>query len=88
VSKKKSYMNKSNLIKEGFFDKLKSFLTLRPNLKGKEKISYLNKIKLALKVSNLNKAVDDFEKVSKKHLGKDYPKNIKLGRFEPKDFLK
>ena len=88
MSKKKSYMDKSNLIKEGFFDKLKSFLTSRPKLQGKDKISYLNKIKLALKVSNLNKAIDDFEKASKKHLGKDYPKNIKLGRFEPKDFLK
>ena len=88
MSKKKSYMNKSNLIKEGFFDKLKSFLTSRPKLQGKDKISYLNKIKLALKVSNLNKAIDDFEKVSKKHLGKDDPKNTKLGRFEPKDFLK
>tara|TARA_A100001391_G_scaffold19826_1_gene10918 strand:+ start:1033 stop:1299 length:267 start_codon:yes stop_codon:yes gene_type:complete len=88
VSKKKSYMDKSNLIKEGFFDKLKSFLTSRPKLQGKDKISYLNKIKLALKVSNLNKAIDNFEKVSRKHLGDDYPEHIKLGRFEPKDFLK
>ena len=53
-------MNKSNLINEGFFDKIKSFLTSRPKLKGKEKINYLNKIKLALKVSKLNKSIDDF----------------------------
>ncbi len=88
MSKKKSYMDKSNLIKEGFFDKIKSFLTSRPKLKGKDKISYLNKIKLALKVSNLNKSIDDFEKVSRKHLGDDYPEHIKLGRFKPEDFLK
>ena len=37
MSKKKSYMSKSNLIKEGFFDKIKSFLTSRPKLKGKDK---------------------------------------------------
>ena len=62
-------MNKSNLINEGFFDKIKSFLTSRPKLKGKEKINYLNKIKLALKVSKLNKSIDDFEKIAREELG-------------------
>jgi|TARA_A100001201_G_scaffold121249_1_gene104890 hypothetical protein len=88
VSKKKSYMDKSNLIKEGFFDKIKSFLTSRPKLKGKDKISYLNKIKLALKVSKLNKSIDNFEKVARAELGDEYMDKLNLGRFEPKDFLK
>ena len=85
MSKKKSYMNKSNLINEGFFDKIKSFLRKRPKPKGKQKISFLNGIKLALKVSDLNKSVDKFEKSLKKELGDDYPD---LPRYTPEDFLK
>ncbi len=85
MSKKKSYMNQSNLINEGFFDKLKSFLVKRPKPKGKKKISFLNKIKLSLKVSNLNSAVDKFEKSLKKQLGDDYPD---LPRYKPEDFIK
>ena len=85
MSKKKSYMNKSNLINEGFFDKIKSFLRKRPKPKGKQKISYLNSIRLALKVSDLNKSVDKFEKSLKKELGDDYPD---LPRYTPEDFLK
>tara|TARA_R100001015_G_C4559975_1_gene120012 strand:+ start:22 stop:279 length:258 start_codon:yes stop_codon:yes gene_type:complete len=85
VSKKKSYMNKSNLINEGFFDKLKSFLKKRPKPKGKEKIGLLNKIKLALKVSGLNRAVDAFEKELKRKHGDDYPD---LPRYDASDFIK
>ena len=81
-------MNKSNLINEGFFDKIKSFLTSRPKLKGKEKINYLNKIKLALKVSKLNKSIDDFEKIAREELGDEYMDKANLGRFKPEDFLK
>ena len=82
MSNNKSYMNKKNLIQENFFDKLKSFLSKK---KGKEKISLLNKIKLSLKVADLNNSVSKFEKSLKKQLGKDYPN---LPRYKPEDFLR
>ena len=34
--KKKSYMNRNSLLSEGFFDKLKNFLRLRPKIDKKE----------------------------------------------------
>ena len=48
----------------------------------------LKSLKLALNVSGLNKSIDDFEKASRKHLGKDFPKDLKVPRFEPSDFIK
>ena len=33
-------------------------------------------------------SLDDFEKASRKHLGKDFPKDLKVPRFEPSDFIK
>ena len=87
MSKKKSYMNQSNLINEGFFSQLKRFMKNRPKIKGKKKLSILKSLKLALTVSGLNKAIDDFEKASRKHLGKDFPKDFKVPRYEPSDFI-
>ena len=60
MSKKKSYMNNKNLIKEGFFDKLSTFLKNRPKVSGKKKLGILKTIKLALTVSGLNKDIDKF----------------------------
>ena len=88
MSKKKSYMNNSNILNEGFFDKLSKFLKDRPIVKGKKKLGVLKSLKLALGISGLNKAIDDFEKASRKHLGDDFPKDFKVPRFEPKDFIK
>ena len=88
MSNKKSYMNQSNLINEGFFDNLSKFLKNRPKVSGKKNLGILKSLKLALNVSGLNKAIDDFEKVSRKHLGKDFPKDLKVPRFEPSDFIK
>jgi len=85
VSKKKSYMNNSNLIKEGFFDKLSTFLKNRPKVSGKKKLGILKTIKLALSVSGLNKDIDKFEKLLKKQLGNDYPD---MPRFKSSDFIK
>ena len=85
MSKKKSYMNQSNLITEGFFDKIKTFLQNRPKAKGKERVGLLNKIKLALKTAGVNKSIDQYEKLIKKRFGKDYPD---LPRFKPEDFLR
>ena len=78
-------MNQSNLITEGFFDKIKTFLQNRPKVKGKERVGLLNKIKLALKTAGVNKSIDEYEKLIKKRFGKDYPD---LPRFKPEDFLR
>jgi len=78
MSKKKSYMNKENLLSEGFFDKLKSFIKNKKafNLLKEDKtfMGYLNK---------LNKNVDDIEKYFK-----DQDIQISLDKFSAKDFRK
>ena len=52
MSNKKSYMNKSNLITEGFFDKLKSLLGL-----DSKKVKILKKDKkINQNLNNLNKS--------------------------------
>ena len=60
----------------------------RPKFQGKKKLSILKRLKMALAVSGLNNAISDFEKASRKHLGDDFPKDFKVPRFEPKDFIK
>jgi len=85
VVKKKSYMSDGNLLKEGFFNKLSTFLKNRPKVKGKKKLGILKSLKLALGVSGLNSAINDYEKLVKKELGDDYPD---LPRFQASDFIK
>ena len=82
MSNKKSYMN-TNLLSEGFFDKIAKFLRLRPKLDSKKKKNVSNKLKR--NVGEVNRAVDKFEDAIKKHLGDDYPN---LPRFKPEDFLR
>ena len=66
MSKRKSYMDKSNLINEGFFDKLGKFLKSRPKPhSSRQKMSLLKKIKLALGLSGLNRSIDNYEKMIK-----------------------
>ena len=72
----------TNLLSEGFFDKIAKFLRLRPKLDSKKKKNVSNKLKR--NVGEVNRAVDKFEAAIKKHLGKDYPD---LPRFKPEDFL-
>ena len=83
MSKKKSYMNQSNLINEGFFSQIKRFMKNRPKIKGKKKLSILKGLKLALAVSGLNRAIDDFEAYSRKLRPDD---EINMPRFKPEDF--
>ena len=85
MRKKKSYMNNTNILNEGFFDKLSQFLKSRPKVDGKKKLGILKSLKLALSVSGLNKSISNYEKLIKKQLGDDYPD---LPRFSPKDFIK
>ena len=85
MSKKKSYMNQSNIINEGFFNKLTSFLKNRPKIRGKKKLGILKSLKIALNTAGLNRSIDNYERLIKKQLGDDYPD---LPRFTPEDFLK
>ena len=64
MSKKKSYMNQSNLINEGFFNKISKFLRNRPKVGGKKKLGFLKSIKLALSVAGINRAVGELDKNS------------------------
>ena len=85
MSKKKSYMNKSNLINEGFFDKLSKFLRARPKVKSKKKPGLLKQIMLQGNLYSLNRSVADFEKSLKDLMGDDYPD---MPRFKASDFIK
>jgi len=76
---KKSYMNKNNLITEGFFEKL--FRKLGISDKEKQKRIKADK-KLKSAVSNLNQSNKDVEAWFKKQ-GVD----LKLHNYSPSDFL-
>tara|TARA_R100000995_G_scaffold77980_1_gene48348 strand:+ start:331 stop:588 length:258 start_codon:yes stop_codon:yes gene_type:complete len=82
---KKSYMNKSNLINEGFFKKISKFIKNRPKVKGKKKLGILKTLKLLLGVSGINNELDNLDKLLKKRFGDDYPD---LPRFTADDFVK
>ena len=76
-----SYMNKNNLLAEGFFDKLfKKF-----NIKDEDTQKKIKKDKkLSNAVNNLNKATKDMESFLKDVTGN---KKIKLQRFSALDFF-
>ena len=80
MSKKKSYMNRNNLLSEGFFDKLfKKF-----NIKDKETQKKVKSDRtLAQAVKRLNKSTEDMEARLQKTTGK----KIKLQRYNVLDFF-
>jgi len=80
---KKTYMGSNRIISEGFFDKLKSFLSKKPKFSKDQKKEILKKSGLDKDITQLNKSVDKLEK-SLKHLPDDYPP---LPRFTLSDFL-
>ena len=76
MSKKKSYMDKDNVLSEGFFDKLKSFI------QNRKKLNILKKDKTFIgHLKKLNKSVDSIEQYFK-----DQDIDIKLDKFTGKDF--
>tara|TARA_Y100000310_G_C20347828_1_gene652836 strand:- start:263 stop:511 length:249 start_codon:yes stop_codon:yes gene_type:complete len=82
MSNKKSYMNKNNLLSEGFFDIIKKYLIQYPKLaKDKKFTSALN---------DLNKGTQKFADLLnadiKKH-GFDM-KPVKYRKYKTSDFLK
>tara|TARA_Y100001938_G_scaffold102083_1_gene139414 strand:+ start:1087 stop:1341 length:255 start_codon:yes stop_codon:yes gene_type:complete len=84
MSKKKSYMNRDNLLSEGFFDKLKKFIKDKRVLKKVQ-----NDPKVKNNLNKLNSSQKDFEKYLNKLL-KDagLEPNVKLSKFDVKDFIK
>ena len=76
MSSKKSYMNKNNLLNEGFFDTLKKFI------KDKSKIKKLRSDKKFMShLNNLNKSWASIEKILR-----DDGIDTKYQKFTPKDF--
>ena len=91
MSKKKSYMNKNNLLTEGFFDKIKKFFRLSTSqekeLKKNKKVQNIVKI-LNNDVKDLNKDVVEFEKLMTdafKDLGID--RKVDIPKYKLKDFI-
>ena len=84
MSGKKSYMKHLELINEGFFDKISSFLRKKPKIKNPREKKYISS-KARKGVAKINKAIDEWEKDIKKVLGNDYPS---IPRFKPEDFIK
>ena len=79
---KKSYMNKSNLINERFFDKLIK------KIKDKSIVKKLKKDKkLNTHLSNLNKTTQSFEDELNGYLKSAGEKPIKLDKYTLKDFI-
>ena len=80
--KKKSYMNKENILSEGFFDTIKKMFTQYPKLRSDKKFNS------ALK--DLNKGqqkLEDLMNSEIKKLGLK-KKPIKLQKFKTSDFFK
>tara|TARA_Y100000310_G_scaffold69222_1_gene64685 strand:- start:196 stop:435 length:240 start_codon:yes stop_codon:yes gene_type:complete len=76
--KKKSYMNQSNLLGEGFFDKL--FKLLKTDSKVKSKVKSDPKIKTQLK--KLNNTVGELEKALEDQFGHE----VNLEKYKLSDF--
>ena len=85
MSKKKSYMNKSNLINEGFFDNLLKIFKIFPNLNKSNKV----KKKIKKDIKDLNYDISNLEKMMNDEM-KQYGSNkkIKLTNLKLKDFIK
>ena len=85
MSKKKSYMNKSNLLKEGFFNSLLKIFKVFPNLKKNNNV----KKKIEKDIKNLNSDISSLEKMMNDEM-KQYGSNkkIKLTNLKLKDFIK
>ena len=82
MSKKKSYMNKTNLIAEGFFSKLIKMVKDRKFLKTIEKDKKINK-----SLKNLNKSTNELEKHLNYMLKDAGLKPVSLNKYELKDFV-
>ena len=80
IDMKKSYMDRKNILNEGFFNMLRKYLVQYPALKKDKKVT--NNIK------NLNNKVSDLEKViAKRFKDLGVKKKVKLSKYNLKDFI-
>ena len=79
MANKKSYMNKENVLSEGFFSKLSSIL----GLSSKETKALKKDRTFMSSLKDLNKSQRSLEKQLSKIAGK----KIKLSKYSLKDFL-
>jgi len=89
MSKKKSYMDRSNILTEGFFDVVKNILAVLgakyvwdKTKKETVKKSLLKNLMLKASVFSINRDVRKFEKLLKK----DYGADIDFGNWKMEDF--
>ena len=81
MSKKKSYMNKNNIVSEGFYTKL--FKQLFKGKKGLQKDVYKLTKELEKSVDTINKSQSKLEKA----IEKQYGKKVKLQRASVEDMI-
>ena len=81
MSKKKSYMDKNNIISEGFFDTLKKYLVKYPTIRKDKKVKD--------SIKSLNNDVKELEKLLNKRFKELDPKHksIKLSKYKSTDFI-
>ena len=80
MQKKKSYMDTSNILNEGFFEKILNVILVNPALKKNKKFQG--------KLKKLNTSVEDLEKMMNAELKSINPKakKINLKQYKLKDF--
>ena len=79
MSKKKSYMDRSNIIGEGLFKVLYNTLFATPALKKNKPFQK--------SLNDLNKSIDKLEKQMNKSKERKGEKKVKLDRYNLKDFI-
>ena len=82
---KKSYMDRKNILNEGFFDKLKQWKDALPSYKEISQKMKVNMPGFKKNVSNLNKILAKMDKRNKEMFGDDYPE---LPKWKPEDFVR
>ena len=87
MSKKKSYMDRQNILNEGFFSKLFSMFKpkQKKNTSREEIIKRVeNDPKVRKSLNKFNKSTENLEKLLTRLMNK----KVTLDRFEVKDFIK
>ena len=79
MSSKKSYMNKNNLLTEGFIDKLFKKLGIDPDRKDRKRAKSVTK--------ELNGIQDEIQAWQDSLRARDGKKPIKIKRYKPEDFI-
>ena len=80
MKNKKSYMNKNNILSEGFFQELFKLIS---NLKPNQKNKLMRNKDLKKALFGLNKSVGDIENA----FSDIYGKQVKLNKFKLSDFI-